>query len=239
MLLRAEAVAKHFGGIRAVDDVTFAVAPGELVGLIGPNGSGKTTLINVMSGGFAPDAGRIFVDDVPMGGKPAHVFAHHGVGRTFQIPRLFGRMTVLENMIAPALTRKHAGSRAAIDRRAFEVLDFLSLTALAECDARTLSGGQQKLLELGRCLMLEPRLILLDEPFAGVHPNLLEQLLARIRELNEQGFTIIVVDHNLDAVRGLVKRLIVMARGTQIADGDPEAVLRHAHVVDAYTGASS
>ena len=237
MLVSAEHLTKRFGGIRAVDDLSFSVRKGELIGLIGPNGSGKTTLINLMSGAFAPDRGRIWIDGVAMGGRAAHVFARHGVARTFQIPRLFRRMTVLENLVAPALALKHVRTRLQAEHKAAEVLAFLRLTPLTQSEARALSGGQQKLLELGRALMLEPALLLLDEPFAGVHPKLLGQVAERIRELSGAGYTIVLVDHNLDAVRGLVGRLVVMARGRQIADGLPDDVLRNAEVIEAYTGA--
>lgn len=236
MLVSAEKLTKRFGGICAVDDLSFSVERGELIGLIGPNGSGKTTLINLMSGGLAPDEGHIRIDGVSMGGKAPHVFARSGVGRTFQIPRLFRRMTVLENLIAPALALKRAGTRLQAERMARDVLAFLRLAHLASSEARGLSGGQQKLLELGRALMLDPRLLLLDEPFAGVHPSLLGQVAERIAELSRSGYTIVLVDHNLDAVRDLVRRLIVMARGRQIADGAPDDVLRNADVIEAYTG---
>ncbi len=236
-LVDARALIKRFGGIRAVDGISLAVQPGELVGLIGPNGSGKTTLINLMSGALVPDGGTIRVGGVVMNGKAAHVFAGHGVARTFQIPRLFRRMTVLENLLAPALTRKSAHGHGTIALRAAEVLTFLRLSHLAHGEARALSGGQQKLLELGRAMMLEPRVFLLDEPFAGVHPKLLGELVERIAELSRRGYTIVLVDHNLDAVRGVVRRLVVMARGRQIADGAPDEVLRSPDVIDAYTGA--
>ncbi|HVA38525.1 MAG TPA: ATP-binding cassette domain-containing protein [Candidatus Dormibacteraeota bacterium] len=236
MLIEVERLSKHFGGIRAVDDVSLAISPGELVGLIGPNGSGKTTLINLMSGALQPDEGEIRMGGTSMAKKAAHTFAHHGVGRTFQVPRLFRRMTVLENLMAPALTLKHSTSHAA-QKRALDVLAFLRLRHLARGEARALSGGQQKLLELGRALMLEPRLLLLDEPFAGVHPRLLDELCEHVVALNREGYTIVVVDHNLDAVKGIVRRLVVMARGRGIADGPPDEVLRHAEVISAYTGA--
>ncbi|MDE2571124.1 MAG: ABC transporter ATP-binding protein [bacterium] len=236
-LVDASGLVKRFGGIRAVDGLTLSVAPGELIGLIGPNGSGKTTLINLLSGALSPDNGTIRLDGTRMNGKAAHVFAGQGVGRTFQIPRLFRRMTVLENLLAPALTRTGARGRGAIELRAAEVLAFLHLGALAQNEARALSGGQQKLLELGRAMMLEPRVLLLDEPFAGVHPKLLGEIVDRIKELSRRGYTIILVDHNLDAVGGLVGRLVVMARGRGIADGTPEDVLRSIDVIDAYTGA--
>ncbi|TAM57551.1 ABC transporter ATP-binding protein [bacterium] len=236
MLLSAESVTKRFGGIRAVDDLTLTVEKGELVGLIGPNGSGKTTLINLMSGALVPDGGHVRIDGISMSGKAPHVFARSGVGRTFQIPRLFRRMSVLENLITPALALKRTYSRVEAEHKAHQVLAFLRLTHVAALEARALSGGQQKLLELGRALMLEPRLLLLDEPFAGVHPKLLDQVAERIEELSRTGYAIVLVDHNLDAVRGLVRRLVVMARGRTIADGAPDEVLRSVDVIEAYTG---
>lgn len=233
--LEAAGLVRRFGGIVAVDRVSFRVEQGELIGLIGPNGSGKTTLISMLSGALAPDAGTIRIDLVPMQGRRPHEFARHGIGRTFQVPRLFRRMTVLENLLVPALA---SGSpRDEAKGQAGEVLEFLTLAPLAHQLARSLSGGQQKLLELGRALMLEPSILYLDEPFAGVHPRLLDQVLDRIAELNRRGHTIIIVDHNLDAVRKIAeRRLMVMARGSLIADGPPDRVLADPAVVAAYTG---
>jgi branched-chain amino acid transport system ATP-binding protein len=233
--LEAAALVRRFGGIVAVDRVSFRVEPGELIGLIGPNGSGKTTLISMLSGALVPDAGTIRIDERPMQGRRSHEFARHGIGRTFQVPRLFRRMTVLENLLVPALAK--GADRSGAERRAGEVLAFLNLAPLAHQLARSLSGGQQKLLELGRALMLEPSILYLDEPFAGVHPRLLDQVLDRIARLNERGHTIIIVDHNLDAVRKIAEqRLMVMARGNLIADGPPARVLADPAVVAAYTG---
>jgi branched-chain amino acid transport system permease protein len=235
--IEVSGLVKRFGGIVAVDQVSFRLGQGELIGLIGPNGSGKTTLINLLSGAFKPDSGVILLDGgQPMHGQPAHRFAHRGIGRTFQIPRLFRRMTVLENLLVPALTLTGSHPREA-RAKANEVLAFLNLGALASDPGRTLSGGQQKLLELGRALMLDPRVLYLDEPFAGVNPRLLDQILDRIRLLNAQGYTIVVVDHNLDAVRRIANRLMVMAQGRLIADGQPAEVLRDPGVIAAYTGA--
>ncbi len=233
--LEAAALVRRFGGIVAVDHVSFRVEHGELIGLIGPNGSGKTTLVNMLSGALIPDAGAIRIDERPMQGRRPHEFARHGIGRTFQVPRLFRRMTVVENLLVPALAI--GAERREAERRAGEVLDFLSLAPVAHQRARSLSGGQQKLLELGRALMLNPAILYLDEPFAGVHPRLLDQILDRIARLNERGHTIIVVDHNLDAVRLIAEqRLMVMARGSLIADGPPGRVLADPAVVAAYTG---
>ncbi len=232
----ADGLCKHFGGISAVDDLSISLARGELVGLIGPNGSGKTTTINMVAGALPPDRGAIRLRGVTMTGSPAHVFARSGVARTFQVPRLFRRMTALENLIVPALSDP-ATRRAEAERRAGEVLRFLRLEHLTRSLARALSGGQQKLLELGRALMLRPSLLLLDEPFAGVHPQLLAQIMEHISSLSADGYTIIVVDHNIDAIRSLVRRTVVMAQGRKIADGLSEDVLRDPAVIRAYTGA--
>jgi branched-chain amino acid transport system ATP-binding protein len=234
-LLAASNLVKHFGGAHAVSNLSFTLGAGEILGLIGPNGSGKTTTINMIAGALSPDRGAIHLEGVDMTGAPAHRFARSGVARTFQAPRLFRRMTVMENLIVPALADP-AERRRAAEERAREVLAFLRLDHLAEDYARALSGGQQKLLELGRALMLRPRLVLLDEPFAGVHPRLLQEIIRHIRVLNERGHTIVVVDHNLDAIRSVVARVLVMAMGRKIADGDAASVLQDPAVVKAYTG---
>ena len=231
-----EGLCKHFGGIRAVDNLSLSLAPGELIGLIGPNGSGKTTTINMVAGALIPDRGSIKLRGLGMEGSPAHVFARRGVARTFQVPRLFRRMTVLENLLVPALSDP-ATRRSDAEQRASGVLRFLRLEHLTGSLARALSGGQQKLLELGRALMLRPSLLLLDEPFAGVHPQLLVQIMEHIRSLSADGYAIIVVDHNVDAIRALVRRIVVMAEGRKIADGRSEDVLRDPAVIRAYTGA--
>ncbi|MBV2182709.1 MAG: ABC transporter ATP-binding protein [Castellaniella sp.] len=231
----ARQLAKHFGGIQAVADLSLDIARGEIVGLIGPNGSGKTTTINMLAGALRPDQGAIALDGHDLTEAPAHTFARGGVARTFQVPRLFRRMTVLENLVVPALSDRHTRRPAAEDR-AYEVLEFLRLGHLADEFARALSGGQQKLLEVGRALMLDPKLILLDEPFAGVHPRLLDQIIEHIKVLNQQGMTIVLVDHNLDAIRSVVRRTAVMAQGSKIADGPADEVLRDPAVIHAYTG---
>jgi len=231
----ARTLHKHFGGIVAVEEFSAELRRGEIVGLIGPNGSGKTTTINLVAGALRPDSGSIMLDGRDIVGMPAHAFARAGVGRTFQVPRLFKRMTVIENLIVPALIDTRTSRRQA-EARARETLAFVRFEHLANAYARTLSGGQQKLLELGRALMLRPSLLLLDEPFAGVHPRLLEQIVEHIRTLSAQGYTIVLVDHNLDAVRSVVRRTLVMARGRKIADGPSEEVLQDPVVIRAYTG---
>jgi branched-chain amino acid transport system ATP-binding protein len=234
--LEVAELVRRFGGIVAVNKVSFRIGQGELIGLIGPNGSGKTTLINLLTGALVPDSGTIRLDGREMQGRQQHRFAHHGIARTFQVPRLFRRMTVAENLMVPALTLRGSTTKDA-RQRVDEVLAFFKLSDLAEEKARALSGGQQKLLELGRALMLNPSILYLDEPFAGVHPRLLDQVLDRIAALNARGYTLVVVDHNLDAVRRIAeKRLMVLARGDLIADGPPGDVLRDPAVVAAYTG---
>jgi len=234
-LLRGAGLTKRFGGILANDDVDFAVAEGDLVGLIGPNGSGKTTLINTLTGHLQPDRGDVVVRGRRLNGRAAHIYAAMGVARTFQLTQLFSRMSVLENLLVPGLTRPHS-SRHEVERRARSYLAFLNLAHLEHLDAKNLSGGQQKLLELGRCLMLEPAILFLDEPFAGVHPRLRDGLIARIRELHQQGRTFVVVDHDMESILALSQRLVVMARGSKIADGPPAAVRADQAVLAAYAG---
>ena len=234
-LVRGVGLVKRFGGIVANDAVDFVVAEGDLVGLIGPNGSGKTTLINVLTGHLAPDAGDVLVRGARVSGRPPHEYAAMGVARTFQLTQLFMRMTVLENMLVPGLTRPHS-SWDEVTGRARRYLAFLRLSDLEHLQAKQLSGGQQKLLELGRCLMLEPAVLFLDEPFAGVHPRLRDDLVERIRTLHQEGRTFVVVDHDMESILRISRRLVVMARGSKIADGRPEAVRADQTVLAAYAG---
>ncbi len=234
-LISGAALSKHFGGIAAVDGVDFSVVEGDLIGLIGPNGSGKTTLINLLTGHLGPESGDVVVRDRRMTARPAHEFAALGVARTFQLTQLFGRMTVLENMLVPGLTRRGSTRESAV-RQARKYLTFLNLTHLEGLDAKNLSGGQQKLLELGRALMLEPTVLFLDEPFAGVHPRLRDQLIKRIQDLHQSGRTFVVVDHDMESILRIARRLVVMARGRKIADGPPAAVRADQTVLAAYSG---
>jgi branched-chain amino acid transport system ATP-binding protein len=234
-LIRAAGLVKRFGGIVASDTVELAVVEGDLVGLIGPNGSGKTTLINMLTGHLVPDGGAVVVRGRDMRAEPAHVYAAMGVARTFQLTQLFGRMTVLENLLVPGLTRP-GSRRPAVVRRARSTLEFLNLAHLAELHAKNLSGGQQKLLELGRCLMLDPAILFLDEPFAGVHPHLRDELIKHIQELHKQGRTFVIVDHDMESILRVSQRLVVMARGRKIADGRPAEVRADQAVLAAYAG---
>ena len=234
-LVRGEGVTKSFGGILANDEVEFAIAEGDLIGHIGPNGSGKTTLINILTGHLRPDRGSVVLRGRQMGDQPAHIYAAMGVARTFQLTQLFGRMTVLENLLVPGLTHPHSTWASAV-RRARSYLEFLNLGHLEHLHAKNLSGGQQKLLELGRCLMLEPAILFLDEPFAGVHPRLRNELIKRIQELHQEGRTFVIVDHDTEAILRISHRLVVMNRGRKIADGPPAEIRVDQAVVAAYAG---
>jgi branched-chain amino acid transport system ATP-binding protein len=234
-LVSGAKVSKSFGGIVANDAVDFAIAEGDLIGLIGPNGSGKTTLINILTGHLQPDRGEVVVRGRRVSDRPAHIYAGMGVARTFQLTQLFGRMTVLENLLVPGLTRPHSNWASAV-QRARSYLEFLNLGHLEQLHAKNLSGGQQKLLELGRCLMLEPAILFLDEPFAGVHPRLRDELIKRIQELHQAGRTFVIVDHDTEAILRISRRLVVMNRGRKIADGPPAEIRVDQAVVAAYAG---
>jgi len=234
-LVRGSGLTKRFGGIVANDAVDFVVSEGDLIGLIGPNGSGKTTLIHTLTGHLEPDGGEVLVRGRRVTGRAPHIYAAMGIARTFQLTQLFARMSVLENLLVPGLTRPHS-TRDEVTRRARSYLAFLNLSHVEHLDAKNLSGGQQKLLELGRCLMLEPAVLFLDEPFAGVHPRLRDELITRIRELHQQGRTFVVVDHDMESILRLSKRLVVMARGAKIADGLPADVRADHTVLAAYAG---
>jgi branched-chain amino acid transport system ATP-binding protein len=252
MTLVASSLRKSFGGFRAVDDVALAVPEGGLVGVIGPNGAGKSTLFSLISGFLAPDAGTVTLDDEDITRLAAHERARRGMVRTFQVPREFAHLTVRENLMAavpgqsgetlrglflrPALVRQE--ERAAAQAVA-EAIGFLRLEAVADTPAGRLSGGQKKLLELGRALMTAPRLILLDEPFAGVNPVLVEALSARIRDLNARGIGFLIIEHDLGALTRLVSVLHVMDRGRILASGAPASVLAEPAVREAYLGGTA
>lgn len=216
--------------------VSFSLAENELLGVIGPNGSGKTTLINLINGVYKPDHGTIFFRDRRIDGRAPHEIARRGIGRTFQVTRIFLRMSVLENMMVPALSGDTTENQETLVEKALETLDFLKLNHLKNAYGRNLSGGQQKLLELGRVLMLDPDVILLDEPFAGVHPELKAALHHHIRTLHEHGKTFILISHDMHSIFTLSQRLIVLSSGEKIADGSAEEIKNNPEVIEAYLG---
>jgi ABC-type branched-subunit amino acid transport system ATPase component len=242
-LLDVAGVRKRYGGIQALAGCELAVERGEIAGLIGPNGSGKTTLFNVITGYERVREGTVRLDgSVITNLRPDRIF-NRGVGRTFQLTRVFGRMTVMENMLVAtqhqrswrAVAWRRAGSHGE-RKRATELLEFVGIAGLAGEPAANLSYGQRKLLELAYVLMSEPELLLLDEPASGVNPTVLNAIGGHIKELNGQGRTFLVVEHNMEFVMGLCDRVTVMDHGSMLVTGPPEAVRNNPKVLDAYLG---
>jgi len=236
MELEIKGLVKRFGGITALDGVSLNLSGNELLGLIGPNGSGKTTLVNTIGGIYQPNQGDIRFNGRTIASLKPNQVAKRGIGRTFQVTRAFRRMTVMENLLVPALAHYPERGRQAWKERAREVLDFLTIDHLRNDYGRSLSGGQQKLLELGQVMMTDPELILLDEPFAGVHPKLMETIFEYISVLHEQGKAFIVISHDMTSIFTLSQRLVVLNYGNIIADGDPEDVKYDDAVIEAYLG---
>jgi len=248
-MLDIRAVSKSFGGAVAVADVSFTVKAGEIAGLIGPNGAGKTTLFNLIAGALKPTSGDILLSGQAITREAPHRRIARGLGRTFQIPRPFGEMTLLENLLTAARGQsgermvfnwiapgRVAGEERANVEKAKALLDFVSLAHLAREPARVLSGGQRKLLELARVMMADPRIVLLDEPGAGVNPALLDAIMSRIAEINRRGVTFLIIEHNMDLVARLCRHVYVMAEGRLLTDGAPSEVVRDPRVIDAYLG---
>ena len=240
-LLAVTGLRKHFGGIKAVDGCSFTVPRGSITGLIGPNGSGKSTVFNLIDNTIAADAGTIVFDGEHIEKVPAWGRAHRGIGRTYQITRLFAEMTVLENVVAaqrsfsltqlgrPAITGKEAAE-------ASEFLAFVGMHSYRDQKARALSYGQQKMVELAQVLMLDPKLIMLDEPAGGINPVLIERMGQMIRELNSYGKTFLIVEHNMPFMLDLCDPIHVLARGATMASGTPDEIRTDPAVIDAYLG---
>lgn len=250
--LQISELRRAFGGVPAVDGISLSIGSGEVVGLIGPNGSGKSTTINLISGELRPDSGSVFLFGTEVSGRPPFIVARHGLTRTFQIPRVWGRMSVGENLLVAgtkladeALWRSVFGRRRAkavrehINARMLEVLGQIGLTDLVNDRAETLSGGQKRLLEFGRIMMSSAKVVLLDEPFAGVNPVLRKNLAAAIAGLRRTGCAVILVEHNLQAVEQNCDRVVVMATGRVIAEGPLSAVRESREVISAYLGSSA
>ncbi len=227
---------KSFGGLQVLRDVSFEVEGPELIGLIGPNGAGKTTLTNILDGALKPNSGTVYLNGKRIDTLPPYMVARAGLGRTFQVTRAFRRMTVLENLYVPAMAMNATARQRDFEEKARWVLNFLTMDHLANEYGRALSGGQQKLLELGRLLMLDPNIIILDEPFAGVHPKLMEIIYEYIYKVNKDGSAIIIISHDMDTIFTLSKRLLVLNYGDLIADGDPDIVKNDPIVKKAYLG---
>ncbi|MFJ5260022.1 ATP-binding cassette domain-containing protein [Streptomyces sp. NPDC088387] len=240
-LLEVSGLRKSFGGLKAVDDCSFSVPRGSITGLIGPNGSGKTTVFNLIDNTIAPDSGTITLDGRRIDGTPSWERAHLGLGRTFQITRLFGEMTVLENVVAAQqdFSWRQLGRIAVSGPEAAaadELLEFVGMRAFRDQKARALSYGQRKLVELAQILMLDPAIILLDEPAGGINPVLIERMAEMIRELNRHGKTFLIVEHNMPFLLDLCDPIHVLARGSVMASGTPDAIRTDPHVIDAYLG---
>jgi ABC-type branched-subunit amino acid transport system ATPase component len=247
MILEVEGLTVSFGGLRAVNGLTFGIEEGSIMGMIGPNGSGKTTAFNLISGVIRPAAGRVFLMGRPsvspgppdmrlaqrynVTGWPPHRITAAGLARTYQISRIFGQMTVWENMMVGA---RRPPAEAA--KQARELLERVNLYEKRDDRGADLSYGQAKLLEIVRAMMLDPHVLLLDEPFAGVNPTMVQVVLAQLRALHADGVTLLVIDHAMTIIMSLCDRILVMDMGEVIADGPPSQIQENEHVLEAYFG---
>lgn len=241
--LKVDNLSKHFGGVYALNNVTLHVDEGELVGLLGPNGSGKTTLFNCVAGFYKPDGGQVYLGEREITGWKMERICERGLYRTFQLPRVFPELTLLQNVL---LSQPHWGesllevmfkrSSHSLVERAGELIDFVGLSHMINEPAGSLSGGQQKLLELAAALMKDPEVILLDEPTGGVNPTLINDIKKMLLDLNASGKTFFVIEHNMDVIMDIGQRLYVLDYGDIIAEGSPEEIRNSDRVLEAYFG---
>jgi ABC-type branched-subunit amino acid transport system ATPase component len=249
-ILTAEKITKSFGGVRALSDCSVKVERGQIVGLVGPNGAGKTTLFNILCGLVSPTSGSVQIGDRSIVGLRPDQIAALGAVKTFQVARGFGSLTVIENLlVADRLQRDLSVWRAimhvsgrfdhqkALARKALEILKFLRLLDLQDLPAAQLSTGQRKLLDIGRALMLSPKIILLDEPLAGVNPRLAEQIAERIEELRQDGMSVALVEHRVEFIRDLCDHVYILSAGSILMEGDPHDVFSRSEVIDTFLGA--
>jgi len=249
-MIRVENLSKHFGGIKAVDDVTLEIAEGSITGLIGPNGAGKTTLFNVIAGAYRPTHGKVLLDGEDISGLEPHQLFHKGLLRTFQIAHEFSTLTVRENlmMVPPHQAgenlidawfrpSKVKAQDDAIRAKANEVIEFLEIPHVADELAGNLSGGQKKLLELGRTMMVDAKIVFLDEVGAGVNRTLLKTIGQAIKRLNvERGYTFCMIEHDMEFISELCDPVIVMAEGHKLAEGKADEIMKNEEVIEAYLG---
>jgi branched-chain amino acid transport system ATP-binding protein len=242
-LLEIRSLSKHFFRLRAVNEVSFGVEPGELLGLIGPNGSGKTTVFNCMTGILPVTGGRVYFKGEDITDSNPDGLYHRGIARTFQLIQLFPQMTVLDNMLMAGQERKGTmlGRLLSLDEteeteRALKLLEYLDLSEVKDGLAANLSYGEQKILDFGMALMSDPEVILLDEPMAGVNPTVIKRLIGYIRDLNKQGNTFVVIEHNMQVVMSLCQRIVVLSQGEKIAEGTPDEIQNNPLVMEAYFG---
>ena len=233
-LLRIENLTIHFGGLWAVNNMSFEIEEGDIVGLIGPNGAGKTTLFNLVTGFLTPSGGAIKFLDEKIKGKSPHRISHMGIARTFQIVRPFGDLSVLDNVAVAALNHER-GPRRARDK-AMEILRFLEIANLTEVPARNLTIGFRKRLELARALATVPKLLLLDEVMGGLNATEIQEMLGFLQKIHDSGITILIIEHIMAVIMSFSKRIVVMHHGEKLAEGKPDEVAKMPQVLDAYLG---